>query len=93
MEDSAVIVVATESRRLSDASPRQLAGTWKIDLTVTYSAAKSAAVESKVTALKTSTASLTTELKKQLKAAGAEGNTNSQNGTNHIIISIHGLYI
>jgi len=70
VEDSAVSVSATESRRLSDASARQLAGTWKIDFTVTAPEAKMVAVEAKVTSLKTSTASLKTELKVQLKAAG-----------------------
>jgi len=70
VEESGVTVTAKESRRLADASPRQLAGTWKIDFEVTAPAAKVTAVQSKVTALNKGTDTFKKELGDQLKAAG-----------------------
>jgi len=70
VSDTGVAVTATESRRLADASPRQLAGTWTIVFVITAPGTQMAAIEAKASALTADTASLKTELATQLKAAG-----------------------
>jgi len=70
VSDTGVAVTATESRRLADASPRQLAGTWTIVFVITVPGTQMAAIEAKASALTADTTSLKTELATQLKAAG-----------------------
>lgn len=74
VKESEVAVTVTEGHRRLDeisAAPRQLAGSWAIAFTITAPAAQAAAIQSKVTALSSNSASMKTQMATQLKAAGA----------------------
>lgn len=70
VQESAVTVEATESRRL-EGSLRRLAGSWDVAFLVSAPAGKGAAIETAVNVLKADPTSLQTEMVTQLQAAGA----------------------